>query len=478
MSDYRLSSQKLSWQFDTALLESCRARANSEARERFAVRLQQQAAAAAAAAALSSSGNEQSAPADDDNALSLLATPPAPRSSSPVTVISNQHQHSQNDQQSSSSSIPMPPVQSFAITFSSAATAAAAALLANSSSSSSSSSSSNDDTVMTDTSSSIINAPASAQTSTNNTSENDKLLSLFLTPQDEQMLIRFYCSIIPSICGPSPDINKFPKLRRNEKVQATAAQFFRRFYLSNSVAEFDPKPLMVASIFLASKVEDMLVDVLELEAATRVLDSFVSESDILLGEVRLLQGLNYQLYCFHSLKPLAALVQDAMEAHPEVSSLYNAAKELLEDACLSDIPLLHPPSKIGLAALVVSDRNRSASTPYPPSHTAPAADSFDFAAYIKARFTVDATGDVERHITEVSTICDIIAELKQGNYGSVRHGIDRPKLKEIRGRLKKTSVWGKKSSKGSKKKDKGTAADAAATTVSGSSKRKAGDMEA
>jgi cyclin H len=74
----------------------------------------------------------------------------------------------------------------------------------------------------------------------------------FLTVSDEQTLVRFYASKLPSLIGPAATV---PRLRRESKVTATAALLFRRFFLSNSVMLFDPKALMVAAAFLASKVQ-------------------------------------------------------------------------------------------------------------------------------------------------------------------------------------------------------------------------------
>ena len=65
----------------------------------------------------------------------------------------------------------------------------------------------------------------------------------------------FYAAKLPSLIGP---LAQLPRLRREVKVSATAALLFRRFYLSNSVMLFDPKAIMVAAAFLASKVEDAM----------------------------------------------------------------------------------------------------------------------------------------------------------------------------------------------------------------------------
>jgi cyclin H len=77
----------------------------------------------------------------------------------------------------------------------------------------------------------------------------------FLSPEEEGRLVDFYAAKLPSLIGPLAQV---PRLRREIKVSATAALLYRRFYLSNSVMLYDPKAMMVASAFLASKVEDAM----------------------------------------------------------------------------------------------------------------------------------------------------------------------------------------------------------------------------
>lgn len=80
----------------------------------------------------------------------------------------------------------------------------------------------------------------------------------FLVPEEENLLVSFYASKLPSLIGPTAQL---PRLRREPKVPATAATLLRRFYLSNSVMMHDPKAIMVSAAFLASKVEDAMTDV-------------------------------------------------------------------------------------------------------------------------------------------------------------------------------------------------------------------------
>ncbi|EJK51956.1 hypothetical protein THAOC_28823 [Thalassiosira oceanica] len=87
-----------------------------------------------------------------------------------------------------------------------------------------------------------------------------------LTPAEETSLVTFYCSKIPLLIGPHATL---PRCKRDAKVSATACLLFRRFYLSNSVMMFDPKSMLAAAAFLASKFEDCTISVKYLELGTQ-----------------------------------------------------------------------------------------------------------------------------------------------------------------------------------------------------------------
>ena len=80
----------------------------------------------------------------------------------------------------------------------------------------------------------------------------------FLISTEEQALIRFYSSKFFSLVGPNAQLSR---LQKDVKVASTAALLFRKFFLVNSVLMYDPKAIMVAAVFLGSKVEDATVDV-------------------------------------------------------------------------------------------------------------------------------------------------------------------------------------------------------------------------
>jgi cyclin H len=187
----------------------------------------------------------------------------------------------------------------------------------------------------------------------------------YLSPEEEAVLVSFYASKLPSLIGPQAQV---PRLRRESKVPATAAMLLLRFYLSNSVMVHDPKAIMVSSAFLASKVEDAMTDVRYLEEGTNLMNAPVPLSDIIPAEISLLEGVNFELLCFHPYKAVLALTEDLrtylksekgrllvhfangsdrLIVGQDLKPMHDAAQDIINDVIVSDIPLLYTPGQIG-----------------------------------------------------------------------------------------------------------------------------------
>ena len=83
---------------------------------------------------------------------------------------------------------------------------------------------------------------------------NRRLLSV----RDQEILVQFHAHQIQALVGPHALL---PELRRSQKVLSTAIILFRRFFLSNSVVEFNPRKIATAAAFFAAKLEEEKVEV-------------------------------------------------------------------------------------------------------------------------------------------------------------------------------------------------------------------------
>jgi cyclin H len=79
-----------------------------------------------------------------------------------------------------------------------------------------------------------------------------------ISVHDQEILVQFHAHQIQFLVGPSAILHD---LRTSGTVVATAITFFRRFFLSNSVVEVNPRRIAVACAFFAAKAEEEKVEV-------------------------------------------------------------------------------------------------------------------------------------------------------------------------------------------------------------------------
>ena len=300
----------------------------------------------------------------------------------------------------------------------------------------------------------------------------------FLTPDEEALLVAFYARKVPTLVGPLAQVQR---LHRDIKVTATAAMFLRRFYLSNSVMIHDPKAIMVAAAFVATKVEDATVDIRALEEGSEQAGAPVTQAEILPAELALMEGICFQLLCFHPFKPIMALTEDLRTflksekglplvqhkriAGEDLKPMYDAARAVLDDVIVSDIPLLYTPGQIGLAAMMVANDDVQAkqqqqqqttlapelSNPAmaPPEEDGGGLPSLDLLAYVRLRFSEEQGAKMEAIMKD---LVPMMRELREGKHGCGNHNIDMVQLKSVHKRLKKCRGWGKKEKKSKNKR--------------------------
>jgi len=73
---------------------------------------------------------------------------------------------------------------------------------------------------------------------------------------------------------------------------------------------YDPKAIMVASAFLASKLEDSNCNIKYIEDGTKTLQSHVATHSIINSEIALINGINFDLLCFHPYSTILAYTND------------------------------------------------------------------------------------------------------------------------------------------------------------------------
>jgi len=168
-----------------------------------------------------------------------------------------------------------------------------------------------------------------------------------LSMEEEFQLINFYSKKVQVIAQ---------HLNLPTEVIATSITFFRRFFLDNSVMEFDPKNLVHTTIFLACKSENYFISV----------DSFAKKAKsnreaILKYEFKLVESLKFSLLYHHPYKPLHGFfldIQNILYGKVDlkyIGQIYDRCKKKITDALLTDIVYLFTPPQITLAIILMED---------------------------------------------------------------------------------------------------------------------------
>ncbi|KAI5953366.1 hypothetical protein KGF54_002737 [Candida jiufengensis] len=185
--------------------------------------------------------------------------------------------------------------------------------------------------------------------------KKDEIIST-LTQEEESIYLDFYVKNATATC------NHF---KMPTQVRLTAASFFKKFYLINSVMEYHPKNILYTCIFLAAKSENYFISI---EKFVNSLQN-LKVKDILDLEFIVLQSLKFTLLVHHPIRPLYGFFLDfqAELLHPSpvmydvsvdtIGNLYNKAKEWLNKYYMfSDVAFLYTPPQIALAAMYDVDK--------------------------------------------------------------------------------------------------------------------------
>uniref|UniRef100_A0A3P8TMS3 Cyclin-H n=1 Tax=Amphiprion percula TaxID=161767 RepID=A0A3P8TMS3_AMPPE len=177
--------------------------------------------------------------------------------------------------------------------------------------------------------------------------------SMFLERHEEDVLFRHYERRLLDFC------NAF-KPAMPKSVVGTAAMYFRRFYLNNSIMEYHPRIIMLTCAYLSCKVDEFNV------SSTQFVGNLLQETpagqekvleQILEYELLLIQQLNFHLVVHNPYRPMEGLLIDLKTRYPTLEnpeSLRKSADDFLTQAALTDAGLLFSPSQIAITAILNS----------------------------------------------------------------------------------------------------------------------------
>ncbi|KAL1838584.1 hypothetical protein VTJ49DRAFT_2511 [Mycothermus thermophilus] len=170
----------------------------------------------------------------------------------------------------------------------------------------------------------------------------------FLTPAEEAQLVAFFTSEL---------LRAGDHAEMSDEIKATAAVFFRRFYVTNSIMTYPPQDMLIVALFFGCKAEGSFVSISEFGR------TFGKEhpEEILAGEFLLCQGLRFALDVKHPFRALRGAIME-LATLPDIDparlgAAETRAREILRfSPFITDAYFHFTPSQIMLAALSLADR--------------------------------------------------------------------------------------------------------------------------
>ncbi|KAJ3222498.1 hypothetical protein HK099_002252 [Clydaea vesicula] len=178
----------------------------------------------------------------------------------------------------------------------------------------------------------------------------------FISDRDQLIYCKFYESKIKGYCGKS-------NLNFDLSIQATATAFFKRFYLKNSIMDYDPKIFVLTCLFLAAKVENCALPLDEF--IKRIKINPPQPSQILESEFELSKGINFDYAVHHPFWPLHGYLLDMQtffyqsstsipNLSQKISTTYSKALSIAKNSLLTDLMFTNWPSQIAMACLFLA----------------------------------------------------------------------------------------------------------------------------
>jgi len=197
--------------------------------------------------------------------------------------------------------------------------------------------------------------------------------------------------------------------------------------------------MMLTCVFLASKIEEEIINAHELENETNI-----KQMDILRMELVLLQGLRFELRVYHPYRIVLGFIED-MRIHFEKQGhalelgklrlLHEKTNMLIDELLVcSNLMLIHPPAHLALGVLTMAAEAESF-------------QNIDVSGYLQQKFGVD-----ERFPELATTLKSVKSSLKQDM--EEFRSIEKKQLKGIMKKLKNCATWSERYSSGPPKAKK------------------------
>ena len=127
----------------------------------------------------------------------------------------------------------------------------------------------------------------------------------------------------------------------------------------------------------------------------------------------------------------------------DLRPMHDEARKIVDDAVVSDIPLLYSPGQIGLAAMMLANDNirQRGGVSNAGGAAVTVVPDIDMLGYVRSRFEDQSEGNKSVLAERAKKLCDMLRGLKEGQYCCGNHGIDMARLKVVHKKMKKAKAW-------------------------------------
>jgi cyclin H len=179
-----------------------------------------------------------------------------------------------------------------------------------------------------------------------------------LTVEDEDLILNIFISVFPNVLKQTFNFS--------ERLWAVAITYFRRFFINNSVMDYDVKQCFFACVLLACKTEEERKNnqPFQYMCDRRLSQKDIDKDTVLALEYVILDALKFHIEVFTPYMPLTGFLIDIQTKlsdivdYEQVRMIQKEAESLIKKACTTQAILLFPPSQIALAALRYALKNK------------------------------------------------------------------------------------------------------------------------
>ena len=132
----------------------------------------------------------------------------------------------------------------------------------------------------------------------------------------------------------------------------TAGNYLKRFYLCNSLYEHDPMQMMFTALFLATKAEEVNINLRTICEAVKICE----EKRVRVYEIHLLRGIKYHLQVFNPYRPLEALFR--LLGSKLTSEMQVESRKFIEGILNTDWIFLETPGMLAVCGVIGVLRTR------------------------------------------------------------------------------------------------------------------------